>query len=195
MTTYVDAIEPRLTPHRPVTPADTGATLIEWSRDLQQELAARLTLMAADDLTWQPHPDANSPGVTVWHVARWLDILATRAFTGRPATDELWQAGGFRAATGYDPDGIGFLGLGALTGYTPAEMRAVPAMPADLLGEYLAASTDRLVATLGELAPRLHAGSGGMPTPYQSIGGTLQGSFGHVGEIDTLVALRARLSS
>jgi hypothetical protein len=192
---YVETIEPRLTPYRPATPADTADTLVEWCRDLDEELTARLRLMSPDDLAWQPHPDANSPGVTVWHVARWLDVLAIRAFTSRPATDELWHTGGFSLATGYEPDGIGYLGLGTLTGYSPEEMRAVPAMPADLVGEYLHQSATLLINTIGDLRARLHTGRGDEPTPYQSIGATLQGSFGHIGEIDTLVALRARLTA
>lgn len=192
--TYVESIEPRLTPYRSVAPSRTGEALVEWCRDLQEELAARLTLMSADDLEWRPHPDANNPAVTVWHVARWLDVLATRAFTGRPASEDLWHTGGFRADTGYEPDGIGYLGLGTLTGYSPQEMRAVPAMSADLLGDYLQGSTALLIDTIGAIEQQLHTGRGGTPTPYQSISGTLQGSFGHVGEIDALVALRARLA-
>lgn len=190
--TYVQSIEPRLTAHRPAAPADTADTLIEFCRDLHQELVARLRLVTAGDLVWQPHADANSVGVTAWHVSRWLDVLATRAFSGRPAAADLWHTGGFRVATGYEPDGIGHLGLGTLTGYTPDEMRAVPAMPADLLEAYLDMAATGLVETIDGLRPRLHAGA---PTPYQTIGSTLQGSFGHVGEIDALVSWRARLAA
>jgi len=193
--TYVESIEPRLTPYRPVAPLDVAAVFVEWCRDLEQELAARLRLMTPEDLTWQPHPHSNSPGVTVWHVARWLDVLATRSFTGRAAQDDLWHTEGWRDMTGYEPDGIGYLGLGTLTGYTPQEMWAVPALPADALGTYLSQSTARLIEQIELLDGRLRQAPGHKLSPYQTIAATLQGSFGHVGEIDTLVALRARLGS
>jgi hypothetical protein len=131
--TYVDSIEPRLTPYRPAAPATTAESLTEWCRDLHEELTARVALLTPEDLAWQSHPDANSAGVTVWHVTRWLDVLATRAFTGRDAAADLWHTAGYRRTTGYEPDGIGYLGLGTLTGYTPEEMRDIPALPGELL--------------------------------------------------------------
>ncbi|HEY9524434.1 MAG TPA: DinB family protein [Thermopolyspora sp.] len=103
----------------PPTPSPNG-------RDLHEELTARLALVSQEDLTWQPHPDSNSAGVTVWHVARWLDVPGTRIFASRPAHADIWHRSGWREATGYEPHGIGYLGLGTLTGYTPEEMRAVP---------------------------------------------------------------------
>jgi hypothetical protein len=199
---YVDTIEPRLTAPRAVQPGGTAETLVEWTRDLQQELAARLDLMSADDLYWRPHRDANSAGVTVWHVARFLDFRATRGFTGRAASEDLWHRLGWRDRTGYEPDGIGWQGLGLLTGYTPEEMRAVPQMSAQDLGSYLSVCCDALVAQIRSLHEQIHDVSSNrlqVPgrralTPYQTMSSTLQGSFGHIGEIDALVALRERLA-
>ena len=57
MGTYVETIEPRLTPLRDVRPSSAAETLIEWCRDLTQELTARLELVTPEDLSWQPHPD------------------------------------------------------------------------------------------------------------------------------------------
>lgn len=193
MTTYVDEIEPRLTPLRPVRPDTSGEALIEWIRDLGEELTARLARIPTAALHWQPHPDANSTGVTAWHVARWLDVLGTRAFTGRPAGRDIWHSQGWCDESGYEPDGIGWRGLGTLTGYTPAEMRAVPLLSTAQLTDYLAQTTEALVAQitiLGEAG--LHQVGRGV-TPYQNISGTVQGSFGHLGEIDALVALHDRL--
>jgi hypothetical protein len=191
--TYVQTIEPRLTPHRPSAPASTAEAIVEWTRDLQEELAARLALIAPEELVWQPHPDANSAGVTVWHVARWLDVLGTRVFTGRSKDHDVWHRDGWRTRTGYEPEGIGYLGLGTLTGYTPAQMRDVPQLSADDLRSYLARSAEALVERTRELADVLVQPLAGLDlSPYQLIGSTLQGSFGHVGEVDALVALRAR---
>jgi hypothetical protein len=68
--TYVETIEPRLTPLRDVCPITTAETLIEWCRDLVQELAARLELVTPEDLSWRPHRDSNYITVTVRHIAR-----------------------------------------------------------------------------------------------------------------------------
>jgi uncharacterized protein (DUF1330 family) len=190
---YVSEIEPRLTPHRPARPETVADTLIEACRDLEQETLARLARISPEALHWQPHPDANSVGVTVWHIARWLDVLGTRAFSGGPAHADRWHTSGWVERTGYEPDGVGWGGLGTLTGYAPAEMRAVPRLDGDQLGAYLSESTAALVETLDGLRDHLHVG--GPPSPYQVISSTLQGSFGHVGEIDALVSLRARLSA
>jgi hypothetical protein len=150
--------------------------------------------MSEEELRWQPHPDVNNPGVTVWHVARWIDLLGTRLFTGRPVSDDVWHAEGWREVTGYEPDGLGYLGLGTLTGYTPEQMRAVPHMDSVALSTYLSQAVAQLIEQIDQLGARLPqvAGPTGL-SPYQIISGTLQGSFGHIGEIDTLVALRMRL--
>ncbi len=132
--------------------------------------------------------------MTAWHVARWLDVLATRAFTGRPADSDLWHTAGWKDRTGYEPDGIGYFGLGTLTGYTPEEMRAVPVMSAVDLRSYLAQASARLAEQIGELGPALVGGEHPEHSPYSNIAGTLQGSFGHVGEFDALVSLRGRIA-
>lgn len=194
--TYVDTIEPRLTPPRPSHPSDPSGVLTDWCADLLQELKARLELVTTEYLCWQPHPDSNSAGVTVWHVARWVDVLGTRTFTGAPVAHDVWHTGGWRAATGYEPDGLGYAGLGTLTGYTPEQMRAVPVLDADDLSEYLSQSAARLLEQITALSDSVvNTPVGHGLSPYQTIGCTLQGSFGHIGEIDTLVALRARLGS
>jgi len=192
--TYVQTIEPRLTPLRPVAPSGAAEVVAEWCWDLDAELGARLGLVSPEDLAWQPHPDANSAGVTAWHVARWLDVLGTRAFTGRPAEADLWHTEGWKDRTGYEPDGIGYLGLGTLTGYTPGEMRAVPLLSGGELRAYLGQASARLTEQIAELGAGLVGGEHPEHSPYSTITGTLQGSFGHVGEFDALVSLRSRLA-
>lgn len=194
--TYVDSIEPRLTPLRPVAPRSACEVLVEWCEDLRHELGARLRAMSADELAWQPHPDANSAAVTAWHVARWVDLLATRILPRPPRPTDLWHGEGWRDRTGYEPDGIGYLGLGSLTGYTPEEMRAVPVLSGEELRAYLEQALDALVDVLRPMGDEVNEprpGLGG--SAYQLVGSTLQGVFGHVGEIDALVSLRARLGS
>jgi hypothetical protein len=187
--------EPRLTAIRGVNPTSTGAVLVEWTRDLDEELEARCHRLSDDQLKTQFHPDLNSVAVTVWHVARWLDVVGTRFFTSKPASAEVWHEAGWLRKTGYDPSGIGYQGLGVLTGYTPEQMRSVPALDGSSLAEYLRQSASRLIEQIGSLGARLFDQVPNIGvSPYQVIGATLQGGFGHVGEIDALVALGLRLT-
>ena len=191
---YVPTIEPRLTPHRPMRPDTSTEALVEWLRDLEQEATARLDLIAEAELGWRPHPDANDAGVTFWHIARWFDVLAaTRVVTAPTPAEQLWTRDGWQDRTGYDPQGIGYLGLGTLTGYTAEEMRAVPRLGAEATRDYFRATVDGLATVLWDLGPAGLNRDSGFGSPFQIVGSTLQGSFGHLGEIDCLVALRARL--
>jgi hypothetical protein len=65
---------------------DCLAALSDWVHD---DIAG----LSIDDLAWQPDPLANGVGVTVWHLSRWLDVLAVQALAGRSAADEHWQTG------------------------------------------------------------------------------------------------------
>jgi hypothetical protein len=131
----------------------------------------------------------------VWHFSRWLDVVG-RAFAGQPAGGELWHTAGWAARTGYDPSGIGYGGLGVLTGYTWTEVTRVPTLSAAELLDYLDQVTDRLLRALDGMPTEvLHApapGSGGTRSRYSRLSAVLQGSFGHVGEIEALTAMRAR---
>src|SRR5260221_11844804 len=82
--------------------------------------------LSREELTWQPDAEGNSIGIIVWHFSRWLDVLTVRVYGGPPALEEQWFKRGWAQKTGYDPRGMGYLGLGALTGYTWAGVRAVP---------------------------------------------------------------------
>jgi hypothetical protein len=191
---YVPLIEPRLTPYRRSAPEGSGEAMVEWLRDLKQEAVARLELMSERDATWTPHPDANDAAVTFWHIARWLDVLAATAVVTAPVPDtQVWERDGWAERTGYDPAGIGYLGLGTLTGYTPTEMRAVPRLTTSELADYLSSTALALEDALTGLARGDLLGDQGFGSPFQVLGGTLQGSFGHLGEVDFLVALRSRL--
>jgi DinB superfamily len=174
----------------------------ELLADLVQTLAASLREelgeLSPEALAWQPDPEGNGIGITVWHVSRWLDLLAVQILQARPAPEEQWHTRGWAARTGYDPRGIGYRGLGALTGYTWAEVEAVPPLPAaDLLAYLDQAATalrDHLLAlptaALWQPAP----GGNGTRTVYDYVKGPLLGAYGHIGEIAALKALRARRS-
>jgi hypothetical protein len=176
----------------PTTPAEV---LAAWLGDLVAMVHEHINGLSPEELAFQPDPQGNSIGVTVWHFSRWLDVVG-RAFTGEPPSGELWHTAGWAARTGYDPTGIGVYGLGVLTGYTWAEVAQVPTLSATELLDYLGQVTDRLLQALDGMPTEvLHApapGLGGTRSRYSRLSAVLQGSFGHVGEIEALKAMRAR---
>lgn len=167
------------------------ANLVEkLARDLREEIAG----LSREELSWQPDTEGNDIAVTVWHGSRWLDVLTVRVLEDRPAEQELWHTRGWLERTGYDPRGIGYRGLGVLTGYTIAEVAALPALNADELLQYL----DEACAALRSHLLQLPADGlsqpvpGGRRTVYDQVSSILMGCFGHVGEVEALKAMQAR---
>jgi DinB superfamily len=141
----------------PTLPRSPAAVLAAWLADLAAVVHQHLADLSAEELAFQPDPHANSIGVTVWHFSRWLDVVGG-AFGGEPPSGERWHTGGWAARTGYDPTGIGYQGLGVLTGYTWAEVTQVPALSAAELLDYLGQVTDRLLQALDGMPTEvLHA--------------------------------------
>jgi hypothetical protein len=98
---------------------------VEVLADLITSISERtrsiVTGLSRAELAWRPDAQGNSIGVTVWHYSRWLDLLVIRLLKNKPAEEEQWHTQGWMTRTGYDPRGIGFGGLGAITGYTQKE--------------------------------------------------------------------------
>ncbi|MEM7347498.1 MAG: DinB family protein, partial [Chloroflexota bacterium] len=165
----------------------------DFTEDMHQEI----TDLAPDVLAWQPDPEANSIGVTLWHVSRWLDLITVRAIQNRPPEEEQWHTQGWTEKTGYDPRGVGLNGFGAITGYSLAEVKAVPKLTApDLLGyldQVSGALQDQLrtisTGTLHQPSPGLD----GSRTIYNWVKPILKGCFRHAGEIQALKALQSRI--
>jgi hypothetical protein len=164
--------------------------------DMGTEIRGEIGDMTAEELAWQPDPQANSIGVTVWHVARWLDVLAVRILGTGSADDELWHTQGWAGKTGYDPRGLGASGLGNVTGYTVEEVAAIPPMRAADLLTYLDSVIKAVNSRIAGLAEgALHEkvpGIGKSRTAYQWIKLLLKGGLGHLGEIQTLKSLHER---
>jgi hypothetical protein len=116
-------------------------------------------------------------------------------WTDRPP-ESFWHARGWAAETGYDPTGLGYLGLGVVTEYTIEEVNRIPPFPAAQLIEYFDQVADELRETLRNMTTeQLHGtapGLGGQRSRYTWLTVVLQGSFGHIGEIDALLAMRDR---
>jgi hypothetical protein len=158
--------------------------LAEWVADLRSALERQLGRTPEMALHWRPAREMNSIGDTVWHVARWLDLVAMWLQNGSPERQH-WIADGWVERTGYDPRGVGTDGLGAISGYTFAEVEAIPALRGDQLRQYLAAVCDDVI-------PRLREADDAAARRYK---GVIQGTFGHLGEIAALRTLYARQAS
>jgi hypothetical protein len=169
--------------------------------DLAQGLAGG-AIRALDDLSpealhWRPDEDANSIALTAWHCCRALDVLAVRVLDDRPVEQELWYAEGWAAATGYDPDGKGWGGLGNLAGYTPQEVSEVPLLSAQELQRYLQAACEALCDCIERLpADALDLPASGWPGQPQSayfcIRNFVMDGLGHLGEIKAIRAMWER---
>ena len=155
--------------------------LAEWVGDLRGALERRLARTPEAALHWRPAREMNSIGDTVWHIARWLDLVTMWLDNSAPERQH-WIADGWAERTGYDPRGTGTDGLGAISGYSFAEVEAIPKLRADQLAAYLAAVCD-------DLGPRLRAADDATALRYK---GVVQGTFGHLGEVAALLTLYER---
>ena len=163
--------------------------MAKWFEDIGAGLRRRVKDLDEDALDWRADDRGNNVRETVWHMARWMDVLVRIANGAQPST-ERWFTDGWADRTGYDPRGIGADGLGALSGYTFEEVLAIPRLSAAELLEYV----DSVVAPL---AQRLwSAGEDEAAAKLLRRGtGILQGCFGHIGEIDALLAIRERTAA
>ena len=101
--------------------------LIDLLEDNRRRLQRVFGLMSDDCLVWKPEADANSIAITVWHMARMMDVFLTQQARGDLPEEECWFQQGWAGQTGYDPRGTGQNGWGMLTGYTQDEVAAIPA--------------------------------------------------------------------
>ena len=160
--------------------------MAKWFEDVGARVRERLQGLDEDALEWRADDRGNNVRETVWHMARWIDVL-TRILGGTQPSTERWFTDGWAQRTSYDPRGIGDDGLGALTGYTFQEVLAIPRLTATDLVRYLD-------SVIGPLAQRLRAlqEDDTSARAVRRATGILQGCLGHIGEIDALLAIRKR---
>ena len=160
--------------------------MAKWFEDVGTGIRRRLASVDDDALEWRADDRGNNVRETVWHMARWIDVL-TRILRGTEPQTERWFTDGWAQRTSYDPRGIGDDGLGVLSGYTFQEVLAVPRLSATELVRYLDSVIGPLAQRLREL-PDDEAGA----RAVRRTTGILQGCLAHVGEIDALLAIRTR---
>jgi hypothetical protein len=171
--------------------------LAELVEEVARDLGPQVEALSQEQLDWHPRPEGNSIGVTVWHLARGMDLLATRVMRGRPAEDELWHTAGWRDRTGYDPRGVGYGGWGVITGYTWPEVLAIPRLtPAEHV-DYLRQAASDLAAEIRSLSEEAASepASGLMDGKFsyrEWVKSFYKGFQAHVGEIMAIKAMIAQ---
>ncbi len=161
--------------------------LIDLLEDNRRRLQRGLDKMSDDCVQWNPEPNANNIAITIWHMARILDVFLTRNAKGELPAEECWFRLGWADRTGYDPRGIGQNGWGMLTGYTQEEVAAMPPMTREQVLGYLDnvydAVKDYLAGMSGEKLLAPCAGFEGKYSKYQCIQMALMDNIRHLGEI------------
>jgi DinB superfamily len=160
--------------------------MAKWFEDVGAGLRRRIKDLDEDALEWRADDRGNNVRETVWHMARWIDVL-TRILAGTQQSTERWFTDGWAERTGYDPRGIGDDGLGVLSGYTFQEVLAIPRLTAPDLLQYV----DSVVAPLAQRLRALQDDEAAAKVVRRTTG-ILQGCLGHIGEIDALLAIRER---
>jgi DinB family protein len=160
--------------------------MAKWFEDVGAGVRERLKSVEEDALEWRPDDRGNNVRETVWHMARWIDVL-TRILGGAQPATERWFTDGWAQRTGYDPRGIGDDGLGVLSGYTFQEVLAIPRLNATELVRYL----DSVIRPLAQRLRTLPDDEAAARAVRRATG-ILQGCLGHIGEIDALLAIRER---
>lgn len=166
---------------------NANQVLIDLLEDNRRRLRRALDGMSDEAVFWRPEAEANNIAITIWHMARMFDVFLTRQARGDPPEAECWQRGGWAGRTGYDPRGVGKNGWGMLTGYTQAEVAAMPAFRReDVLGyldEVYDAVRGYLAGTPEEALLSPGAGFEGKYSQYQCLQMPLMDNARHLGEI------------
>jgi hypothetical protein len=171
---------------------DARDVLIDLLEDNNRRLHRQLKNMSNDCLLWKPELGANSISITIWHMARMLDVFLTQQARGASSREESWFRCGWAEQTGYDPNGLGQNGWGMLTGYTQAEVTAMPQLTKAQVLDYLDCVYDAVKEYLeGMSAEKLQMPGGGFEgkfTIYQCIQMALLDNVRHLGEIFAIEA-------
>ncbi|MCA9965158.1 MAG: DinB family protein [Anaerolineales bacterium] len=176
-----------------MTPIEMLIDLMEFNANwIKNEVAD----MPTELLYWTPDPAANSINVTIWHVARMLDVFLVRFLQGQTQEDELWFRDGWDKQVNYDSRGLGIAGFGSVIGYTAEEVAAIPQFERALLFDYFDQTHQAIYDYLrglpeGGLDELRQWGKNEQPV-YAWVRHVFQDSVRHCGEILTLQAMRER---
>ena len=170
--------------------------LIDFLEDNRRRLHRLFAVISDECLYCKPEAEANNIAVTVWHMARILDVYLTQQVRGWASEEECWFRLGWANQARYDPRGNGQNGWGMLTGYTQEEVAAIPHFTNEQLLRYLDDVYDTVKDYLADtpieklLAPA--SGFQGRYTQYQCIQMALLDNIRHLGEVFAIHARQDR---
>ena len=142
--------------------------------------------LTPDELAWQPAPDANSIGWTLWHMVRvedmWIQFFAQFG-------TELWETGGWHEKFGLPTRDNGF-------GHTPEQVNNFPGIDLAQFLKYRAAVRASTLAYLDTLTADDMATVPRERRPEMSLGAMFRQIIGemyqHVGQIAYLRGLQGK---
>jgi hypothetical protein len=171
--------------------------LIDLFEDQYKTINGEFSELSAEAFDWRPDAEANSIGITLWHLGRVADFALSHYLEGRSVDQQRWFSSGWANKTGYDPRGLGARGMGVLTGYTQAEVAALPTMHRDDLFTYHNEVYQALISFLQDLPAdglgTLTPNPGEQPGVYFWSRIVLVDATRHLGEIRALKAMWLRL--
>jgi uncharacterized damage-inducible protein DinB len=165
-------------------------TLNEFITDaLEKEngfLIDALDGLTADEMSWQPAPDANSIGWILWHMVRvedmWIQFFAQ-------FQTELWEAEGWHEKFGLPTRDNGF-------GHTTEQVNNFPGVDLEQFLQYRAAVRASTLAYLDTLSPDDMETVPRERRPEMSLGAMFRQIIGemyqHVGHIAYLRGLQGK---
>jgi hypothetical protein len=146
---------------------------------------------------WRPDPQANNIALTIWHMARALDVLIHRIFSDGGPRQELWSTRGWEEKYEYNPAGKGWSELGNLAGYGPEEIAEMPGFALSDLLQYFDQCLDSVYQFLesvstDELDDPAPFWPDGERTFRQVMEMFLMDGLAHMGEIRAIRAMWER---
>ncbi|MDA1010219.1 MAG: DinB family protein [Chloroflexi bacterium] len=163
------------------------------AQSLPAAVRRRLDDLTDEQFVWRPEERSNHVAFISWHCLRACDMQLGRV-SQVGADGEVWQTGGFRERTGYDPRGLGARGMGIGTGFTRAMVDAVP-YSKDLVTSYADAIASAYIAHLATMAdadldaPALVPEGSPATRNVDAIEVALRQFYQHMGECDFLRGL------
>lgn len=173
--------------------------IIDFLEDNRRRLHRLFDAFSDDCVYWKPDEYSNNIAITVWHMARILDVFLIQEAEGEPSDQQCWFKNGWSKQVDYDPRGIGQFGWGILTGYTQEEVADIPQLSREEMLGYL----NEVYDTVKEYIERSDieylltpaAGFEGKYSKYQCVQMALLDNIRHLGEIVSIYSRWKRRSS
>jgi hypothetical protein len=176
---------------------DERDSLIEWLNRAVVRTQDTLEPLSDEQLWFRPDPEGNDIGVTLWHLGRWFDVLATRILARGDSADERWFREGWATRWSYDPRGLGYLETGTMSGYSLEQVKQIPHMTKMDYRSYLDSAAADACKRLGAITPdQLRSDERILDrTRHEWAVLAIEHCFEHLGEIKALIATQRRLTA